>query len=115
MPVRARIDASASVDDRERREAEEIHLQHPDFLERVHVVLRDNRRFVVSGARAFRSLRADRHVFVERARCDHDARRVHTCVTRQSFECDREIQQLAIPLFVPVQLSDFRNLVDRFS
>ena len=40
------------ADDRERREAEEVHLEHPGLLERVHVVLRDDHALVVAGAGA---------------------------------------------------------------
>ena len=99
------------VDDRERRQAEEVHLEHARLLERVHVVLRDDRRVSSSpAAGALRRLRADGHVLVERAGRDHDAGRVHAGVARQPFERDRVVEQLAIALVVLVELAPPRAI-----
>ena len=104
--------ATASCDDRERREAEEVHLEHAGFLERVHVVLRDDDRAssplavappapvadVLGGGRE------DRDVVVERARRDDDARRVDAGVARESFERDRVVEELLVALVALVEL-----------
>jgi hypothetical protein len=97
------VDAAALLDGAhvsvmigERGEAEEVHLEHPGLLERVHVVLRDDDAFLVPGARALGFLRADGDVVVERARRDDDAGRVHAGVAREPFERDREVEQLPV-------------------
>ena len=65
--ARARLDRRERVvDDRQRREAEEIHLQHARLLEAVHVVLgHDDGLILGARPRALRRLRADRDVLVD--------------------------------------------------
>ncbi len=111
----ARLDGREGVvDDRERREAEEVHLQHAGLLERVHVVLRHHHAFVAVSSGALRVLRADRDVVVERTGRDDDSRRVNSRVARQPFERDREVEQLPVPFVALVELAHFGNFLDRF-
>jgi hypothetical protein len=100
-------------DDRERGEAEEVHLEHPGLLERDHVVLRDHHALVaVAAARALRLGGADGDVVVERTRRDDDAGRVHTRVAREPFERDREVEELLVRARPGVEL-DLGDLLDR--
>ena len=95
----------------ERREAEEVHLEHPRLLERVHVVLCDDDRFIVArAAGALGALRADGDVLVERAGGDHDAGRVHAGVAREPLERDRVVEQLLVARVVPVELLHLGDL-----
>ena len=65
------------LDDRQIPEAEEIHLKKPELLDRRHRELR--------GDRAVRCPR-HRHVLHQRLSGDHDARRMHGAVARQSLK-----------------------------
>ena len=65
------------VNDGERLEAEEVHLEHPDLLERPHVVLTDDRIFAIGRPRAPAGSRAHRDVLGQGARRDHDAGGMH--------------------------------------
>ena len=98
MPVRAWIVVQRVADHRERGQPEEVHLEHAGLLQRIHVVLRHDDRLVRSRAGAFGVRREDRDVVVERARRDHDARRVHARVPRESLERDRVVEQLLVAL-----------------
>jgi hypothetical protein len=101
------------VDDRERREAEEVHLQHARLLEAVHVVLRDGDLLVaVAAARALAGLRAHGDELVHRPRRDHHAGGVHAGVARQPLERDGVVEQLAVARLVLVQPADVGHLLD---
>jgi hypothetical protein len=101
------------VDDGEGLEAQEVHLEHPDLVEAVHVVLRHDHRVAVGGA-VLPGLHAHRHVVVERAGRDDHARRVHRRVPRQSLERDRVVEELLVALVQLVELLDLLEVVDRF-
>ena len=66
------------VDHGERLEAEHVHLEHADLLQRAHLVLRDDGVLAaVAAAGALGRRGADRHVLRQRPRGDHDAGGVH--------------------------------------
>ena len=68
------------LDDREGLQAEEIHLQHAEFGQRVHRELRHDLSLVAA---------RQRDVLVEGRRADHHARSVHAGAAGESLEFDR--------------------------
>ena len=109
------------VDDGERLEPQEVHLEHPGVLETVHVVLGDDVRPVVGASPgptpasvpASLGLRADRHVVVERPRRNHDARRVHGRVARQPLERDRVVEEALVAVIGFVERLDLTDPLHR--
>ncbi len=67
------------VEQRERAEAEEVHLEQADPLDLLHRPLRRNLAVVLLAA-------VERHEFGQRSRGDHHAGRVHRGVARHAFE-----------------------------
>ena len=65
-------------------QAEEVHLQQPELADAVHLVLRDDRRFLDRGARF--GLALDREVVGDRVARDDDGRRVDAVLAAQPFE-----------------------------
>ena len=104
-PVPLRHVPRGVVDHGQRAQAQEVHLEHARLLERVHVELRDHR--------AALRVRADRHVVVQRPRRDHDARRVHGTVARESLDAFRVVEELLHLGVVAVALREFPHLLPR--
>ena len=73
-------------DDRERRQAEEVHLEKAELLEAAHVVLRDD--FVL-----VRLVKRDE--FLQRRRRDDDAGGVDRRVARHAFQLAGDVEHLA--------------------
>ncbi len=71
---------------RQRRQAEEVHLQQADLVDGLHVVRGDN--FVVLIA-------AQRHQVGQRLRSNHHTGGVHARATRQAFQLAGNVDQLA--------------------
>ena len=106
------------VDDRERLEAQEVHLEHPGVLEAVHVVLRDNVRPLAVARRSVPAppvLRADRHVVVQRPRSNDHAGRVHRRVPRQTLERHGVVEEPPVPFVRFVERLHLLNAVDGFA
>ena len=101
-------------EDGQRGEAEEVHLQHASLLQAVHVVLRDDHRFIVTRSRALRRLCTDRDVVVEGARRNHNAGCVHTSVSREPLERRGVVEQLVVALLVLVARLHIRHVLHRF-
>ena len=96
------------VDERQRAEAQEVHLQEADALDLLHRPLRDD--FV---ARAL----VERRVLGDRLRRDDDAGRVHRRVAGHALEPPRDAQQLldlrVVLLHLPQRLALLERLVQR--
>ena len=90
------------VDHGERLQPEDVDLQHPRLLERVHVVLRDDRVGLLRRE-------ADRDVVAERPGRDHDAGGVHGGVPRQPLDACAEVEHLADPLVLARQGRQLRR------
>jgi len=130
VEIRCRSSALADAvncigDHGERGEPEKIDLEHPHLLERVHVVLRDDDRLVAAAASSLGRLGANGHVFVEWAGRDDDTGSMDAGVAREAFQLHREVEQLAVPLFLlpdfariffarGVELAYLRNPLDGF-
>ena len=91
---RDRPDVEAAADQRDRlvdhvevAQAEEVHLQQAERLDRVHRELRHD--FLVG------ALLLERHDLHQRRRADHDAGGVDRVLPRQPFERPREVDDLA--------------------
>ncbi len=97
----------------ERREAEEVHLEHARVLETVHVVLAHDHLLFVDRAGALGGLGADGHVVVHRSRRDDDAGGVDARVPRESLERRGVVEQLAVALVGAIQTPDVVELLDR--
>ncbi len=91
-------------------QAEEVDLQHADFLETHHVVLRDDRVGGGGVALGIRG-RTDRDIIGQRSRCDHDARRVYRGVPRQSLDARAQVEHFANALVLSGGCSHLRNFV----
>ena len=74
------------LDHCQRFQAQEIHLEQAEIVQRPHRILADD--FVSFG------VAAERHVFGQIAIADDDAGRVHAGVARKSFQHGRVIPQL---------------------
>ena len=72
------------VEQRERAQAEEVHLEQADALDLLHRPLRGDFAFVLLAA-------VERHELGERPRRDHDAGGVHRGVTRHALEAPRDV------------------------
>ena len=97
------------MDDGERLEAEHVHLEHADLLQRAHLVLRDDGVLAVgrrAGALGRRG--AHRHVLRQRARRDHHARGVHRHVPRDALDPRAQVHQ---PLVRRIGLHQVAQLV----
>ena len=81
------------ADDGERRQPEEVHLQHARLLEAVHVVLRDDDRLIVAGARTLARHSGDRHVVVERPGSDDDAEEIDNVTVRITLRLPEGLKQ----------------------
>ena len=79
------ISLTASIDQRQRAQAEEVHLQQADALDLLHRPLRDD--FVVGPL-------VERRVLGDRLRRDHHAGGVHRGVARHAFEPAGDREQL---------------------
>ena len=88
----------------ERRQAQEIHLQQAHLLDGDHVEGGDD--FVVLGA-------MQRNQLGQRARRDHDTRGVHARVAHQAFQLARGVEQLAHLRFAVVGLLQAGRFPDR--
>ena len=71
------------LDERERGQAQEVHLQELELFQPAHVVLGHD--FVAVGL-------VQRHQFLERLRRNHHAGGVHRAVARQAFQAQRHFQ-----------------------
>ena len=96
--------AHGVVEHGERGEAEKIHFQQADTLQRVHVVLR--RDFILVRL-------VQRNDFRQRLRRDHHAGRVRGRVTRQSFQAQRHFHQLLDAIVRFPQRLELRRLFQR--
>ena len=102
------------VDDRERLQAQEIHLEHTYVFEAVHVVLRDVHRLGgVSVPAVLPRLDTDRHVVVERPWCDYDTRGVYRRVPGETLEGHGVVEELLVSAALLVQVLHFLELGDR--
>ena len=119
------------MNDGQRRQAQEVHLEHAGLLERRHVVLRDDdpgigsRESGIGNSAAirlpiphsrfplrFHLLRHHGHVLVQRSRGDDYTRGMHAGVPRESLQRDRIVQQPVIALVVAIQLRHLGDLLD---
>ena len=89
-------------DDRERAQAEEVHLEQAELLDMILVVLRDERTV----------RHGDRHVVRERMTRDHDARRVRRGMARQPLDLAREIHEAVDILVLLVGLAEVRRRLE---
>src|ERR1035437_3049986 len=96
------------VDERERGQAQEVHLEKLQLLEAVHVELRDN--FFPIGA-------VERNEFLQRLRRDDHAGGVHGTVARHAFQPKRDLQDLGHARIFALQLAEarlgFHGVVER--
>jgi hypothetical protein len=100
--VRLFDDAHGGLDERERAEAEEVHLDEPELLDRAHVVLADDRSVAAAEHRCELGDRIAR---------DDDAGGVHRGVARQPLELDRDVH-VRLRAGV-VELAHLRDLGER--
>src|SRR5215204_2612877 len=99
-PVHLPDRPAALVDDGQRRQAEEVHLEHARLLEVGHLELRRELLLVVD---------RDRDQLLERLRADDDARRVHRRVARAALEPLGDVDDLPdlrVGLYRLLQLGD---------
>ena len=102
------------VDDSERLEAQEVHLEHAYVFEAVHIVLRDVHRLGgVSVPAVLARLDADRHIVLERAGRDHDTRCVYRRVPGKTLECHGVVEELLVTTPLLVELLHLLELRDR--
>ena len=96
------------VDQRERGQAQEVHLQKLQLLQAAHIELRDN--FFPVGA-------VERDEFLQRLRRDHHAGGVHRAVARHAFQAQRDLQDLGHARIFALQLAEarlgFHGVVER--
>ena len=104
MPSVRLISSSASLDQRQRAEAEEVHLQEADALDLLHRPLRDD--FVLLAL-------VERHELGQRPRRDDDAGGMDRGVARHALETPRDGEQLLDPLVLLLHLLERRVLVER--
>ena len=89
------------VENRQVAQAEEVHFQKAEFLQRRHDVLTDDRILVFG----------QRDVLVHRAARNHDARRVRRRVARHAFQRARRVDEVPHFLTVAVEVGEgFREL-----
>ena len=74
------------MQDRQRSQPKEIHLEQAEVVQRTHRILRDHFLFL--------RVAAQRDVFRKIAIADDDAGRVHSEVARPPFQQDRVVPQL---------------------
>ena len=92
------------LDQRQRGQPQEIHLEQLEFFQAAHVELRHN--FVAVGL-------VQRDQVAQRQRRDHHARRVHRAVARQAFQAQRHLQHIVDARVFLRRLVEARLLVDR--
>ncbi len=103
-PSAARDHLHAVVDQRQRAQAQEVHLEQADALDALHVELRRD----VAGVAL-----VERHELRQRPRRDHDARRVDRGVARRALEPPRDVDQLLDLRVLLVGVLERRRLVER--
>ncbi len=108
LPARLLDQLHAIVDHRQRREAQEVHLQQAHLFDGLHVI----------GGHDFVVLRpVQRHKLRQRTRRNHHRRCMHPGPAHQPFQLLRRIDQLADLLVVVIGLAQigqlFERLVDR--
>ncbi len=104
MPSVRLISSSAVVDQRQRAQAEEVHLQEADALDLLHRPLRDD--FVLLRL-------VERHELGQRPRRDDDAGGVDRGVAGHPLEALRDGEQLLDPLVLLLHLLQRRALGER--
>ena len=85
FPARLLDQLQRVVDNRQRRQPEEVHLEKPQLLQHLHLELRDN--FVFVGL-------VQRNDVGQRHRRNHYARRMHAGVPRHPLQPLRDVQHL---------------------
>jgi hypothetical protein len=92
-------------EDRQRLEAQEVHLEHADVFEVGHLPLR---RDVVAVA-------IQRHELVERLVGEHDARGVGGCVAAETFEAHADVEERLVHLIRLAHLLQLGVRLDGFT
>jgi len=100
------LDHFAGVaDDGQSFQSEKIHLQQTQIADRSHRVLRDNRAVLV---------RFQRQQIHERLVADDHASRMNTGISREVFENQSRVNQLARDFFGLISFLEFWRLLERF-
>ncbi len=81
------------VNDCERFQPQQIHLEHADFFQRAHLVLGDDRIAFGVSTGALGWCRAHRHILRERTRRDDDTGRVYRHVPRYPLDPRAQLDQ----------------------
>jgi len=100
------------VDHGERLQAQHVHLQHADLLQRAHLVLRDDRLFA-AGAGSLGGRGAHRHVLPQGTRRDHNAGGVHGQVAGDSLDPAGQVGQALVDGIRPDQFAELIDLLQR--
>ena len=93
------------LDQRERGQPQEVHLEQRELFQAAHVELRHD--FVAVGL-------VQRDQFLERLRRDHHARGVHRAVARQAFQAQRHLQDVVDARIFLRRLVEAGLLLDGF-